>query len=198
MKDSLQRATDQHNVMSAIHPKPKPERIRNKTGRPRPPKTNRKKLTDRLDDLCRELTKWRDGVLCVEVDIDCGHCYGVSQWGHVIPQANSAWLKHDPGNSFRQCSGHNGLHSRKQNDSIYYIWFASKFGPAALLALRNVAKEHANKKRRTIPELQEQLAELQRLYDDRHSHGTDTLEELVKAGYYGDIVKTCWVEEGKI
>jgi hypothetical protein len=64
--------------------------------------------------------------------------------------------------------------------------------------LRDEGKAHAGGKLRTILELREQLVELRTLYENRYSHGTDTLEELVAAGYYGPIIRAAWLAEGRI
>jgi len=167
------------------------------TACPKPRKTRkppRKALMRKLDAICRQIVAWRNET-CVEADMDGCHCGGVLQWGHVIPQGQSSWLKHDLSNSARQCAYHNLRH--KYGDPIYFIWYAARFGTKSLIALREVSAAQAGKKR-TIPELEEQLAALTRLYEERFSHGTDTLAELVEAGYYGEVVRDVWVKEGRV
>lgn len=149
-------------------------------------------LEEALDDICRLITEWRDGVTCV---INTSECGGVSQWGHVIPQGSNSWLKHNLSNSFRQCANHNGLHQRVQ--APYYLWYSSTFGKKSFQALDDERKA-VSRYSWTPAEMRERLIEYNYLYGTRFMHAGDSLGELIDAGYYGDIIRKVWVEEGRI
>lgn len=98
------------------------------------------------------------------------------------------------GNVYWGCGSHNLLD--KWGDPILGIWVQDTFGAGAVLALRNEAKAHTNKKR-TEYELEEMLAGYDLLYQSRYTTDLDTAS-LVAAGFYGDIIKGVWLKEGRI
>lgn len=145
-----------------------------------------------LDELCRNITIWRDGCLCV---IDTHECNGESQWGHVVPQGRSNYLKHNLSNSFRQCRGHNGIHRYIQ--APYFLWYQKKFGKRAFEELENARLSFPVYKWRTV-DMQERLTAYNKLWKNRYSFSGKPIEILVSEGYYGDIIKTAWKKEGRI
>lgn len=50
----------------------------------------------------------------------------------------------------------------------------------------------------TIPELWEMRDNLQALYERRFQMNGATLEQLVEAGYYGEIIQEAWRKDGRI
>ena len=157
-------------------------------------KTNRQKLILEISDLCRKITTWRDGCTCVLCEVDGGRCNDVSQWGHVIPQGASGYLKHNLSNSFRQCGSHNTIH--KTNQAIYLNWYEHKFGKRAFDMLTEASKKTYHKF--TTPDLWEMRDEMKRLIDSEHLMlGTD-IAGLVFEGYYGSIIREAWIKEGRI
>lgn len=173
-------------------PKPKPSP---KTkGKPKKQKTNRQKLIAEISDLCRKLTIWRDGCTCVLSGVDGGRCNDVSQWGHVIPQGASGFLKHSLSNSFRQCGSHNKLHVT--NQIVYLNWYTRTFGKRAFDLLTEASKVTYHKF--YINDLWEMRDNLNLLWDNRTTLTGANMTELVYAGYYGDIIREAWVKDGKI
>ncbi len=224
---TIRRAADAHAVMAAIHPKPKPTkagRVKKKKAMrgtcprcgaygPKPlvhnadcpqdfpviyhreAKTPRQRIEEALETMCKAIIHWRDADrVCVIADMDGGRCGGGPQWGHVLGRTTSAWLKYDLSNSFRQCETHNRIHP---SDPIYFDWWRAKFGSRAWRKLNDTMRQRQNQDR-PLSEYEDILLELNDLYDARHAHGTDTLPELVAAGYYGPIIKSAWIEEGRI
>lgn len=157
-------------------------------------KTNRQKLILEISDLCRKLTTWRDGCICVLCEVDGGRCNDVSQWGHVIPQGASGYLKHNLSNSFRQCGSHNKIHTN--NQAIYLNWYRRKFGNLAFEMLTEASKKTYHKF--TVPDLWQTRDELKYLLDNIYLiEGTD-ISGLVFEGYYGSIIREAWIKEGRI
>jgi len=157
-------------------------------------KTNRQKLILEISNLCREITIWRDGCTCVLSGVDGGRCNDVSQWGHVIPQGASGYLKHNLSNSFRQCGSHNKLHTN--NQLIYLNWYRHKFGNLAFDMLTEASKKTYHKF--IVPDLWTMRDELKRLIESEYlMNGTD-LAGLVFEGYYGSIIREAWIKEGRI
>ena len=182
------------NTYARVTPKPKPA-PKVKATRPRKQKTNRQKLINQLSDLCRQITTWRDGCTCVLSSVDGGRCNEVSQWGHVIPQGGSGYLRHSLSNSFRQCGSHNKIHD-KINPLIYLNWYRKKFGNRAFDMLEQASMITYH--RFTIPDLWEMRDNLQDLYEKRFEMNGATLEQLVEAGYYGEIIAEAWRKDGRI
>jgi len=178
---------------AAVNPAPKPTKERKK--RRKKYLTPRQRMEVKLEDMCKQIVHWRDGLECLDVNLDGSRCGGGIQFGHVIPRKQSYWLKYSLSNVGDQCRNHNGMHDR--GDPIHIMAFEAKFGKQSLIALRETAKEHAPGKQ-PMTEMEEMLSELSRLYEERFAHGTDTLAELVEAGYYGEIVKDVWTKEGRI
>lgn len=174
--------------------KSKPKPAKTAKGKPRKQKTNRQKLMAELSDLCRKITTWRDGCTCVLVDVDGGRCNNVSQWGHVIAQGGSGFLKHSLSNSFRQCGSHNKIHNN--NPAIYLNWYRHKFGNLAFDLLTEASKKTYHKF--AVPELWETRDFYRTIYDQRFVMNGASLAELIEAGYYGDIIREAWVKEGRI
>ena len=172
--------------------KPKPT----KKDRPRKKKvkTNRQKLILEISDLCRKLTTWRDGCICVLCEVDGGRCNDVSQWGHVIPQGASGYLKHNLSNSFRQCGSHNIIH--KTNQAIYLNWYRRKFGNLAFEMLTEASKKTYHKF--TVPDLWQMRDELKKLVDNTYLMAGTDIAGLVFEGYYGSIIREAWIKEGRI
>ena len=180
---TIQRATDHHNVMSAIHPKPKPTK---KKKVKRVPVAKRKKILEKqLADIAKMIIAWRDGQVCVMGQIDGARCGNGLMWNHFIAQGQSAWMRHDLGNIYWGCGSHNMLD--KWGDPILGIWVQDTFGSKAVLALRAEAKAHI-KMERTEHELESLLAHYDELYQNRFYVNLD-LQSLIKAGYYGEIVR---------
>jgi len=75
--------------------------------------------------------------------------------------------------------------------TVMPAWFASMFGAAALDAMDLARDVHVGLKR-DLSELETMLAHYEELYQNRFTVNLDT-ESLVKAGYYGDIVKHTYV-----
>ena len=172
--------------------KPKPT----KKDRPRKKKvkTNRQKLILEISDLCRKLTTWRDGCICVLCEVDGGRCNDVSQWGHVIPQGASGYLKHNLSNSFRQCGSHNKIHTN--NQAIYLNWYRRKFGNLAFEMLTEASKKTYHKF--TVPDLWQMRDELKKLVDNTYLMAGTDIAGLVFEGYYGSIIREAWIKEGRI
>ena len=157
-------------------------------------KTNRQKLILEISDLCRKLTTWRDGCICVLCEVDGGRCNDVSQWGHVIPQGASGYLKHNLSNSFRQCGSHNIIH--KTNQAIYLNWYRRKFGNLAFEMLTEASKKTCHKF--TTPDLWEMRDELKDLVGKTYLMAGAGIADLVYQGYYGSIIREAWIKEGRI
>jgi hypothetical protein len=157
---------------------------------PKPKKTDAQLYEAALDHLCRLITTWRDGVTCVIHGEGCG---SVSQWGHVIPQGSSTVLVHELSNSFRQSDTCNLLHRRVQ--APYYDWYKAKFGNLAYTMLIEAWKKNVGKKH-TSNELRDMVIQYAELYETRYSYLG--LEDLVSAGFYGNIIKEAWIKEGRI
>jgi hypothetical protein len=149
-------------------------------------------LEEALDVLCKLISVWRDGCICV---INTPECRGGSQWAHVVPQGKSSYLKHELGNSFRNCEGHNNLHRFVQTP--YLKWFKETFGTAAWIALDQARIDHPTYKW-TAEEMRERLTKYNFLFGNRFAHAGDTLPELVASGYYGEIIEAVWIKEGRI
>ena len=175
-------------------PKPKPER--KPKGKPRKQKTNRQKLILQISDLCRQITIFRDACTCVLSSVDGVRCNDVSQWGHVIPQGASGFLKHSLSNSFRQCGSHNTIH--KYNQSIYLEWYRERFGNTAIKMLRDASLVTYHKF--TIQDLIDRRDEYKRMLEDlqRRAVFGETIEDLVIKGYYGEIIQEAWIKDGRI
>ena len=152
-------------------------------------KTDKQMYEAALDFICREITKWRDGVVCV---INDGYCNDESHWGHVIPQGRSAYLVYELSNSFRQCAKHNELHRGVQYP--YLNWYERKWGKLSLIMLEKERQER--KGGRNAGELRDTL----RFYVDmwKMRNLARTTEEKVSMGYYGGIIKEAWIKEGRI
>ncbi len=148
------------------------------------------------DLLCKMVIEWRDGVTCVLADVDGSACSIIPNWGHVIPQGGSAFLVYELSNSFRQCSAHNLIHD-KVNPEIYLGWYGQKWGKLARTMLKDSQIEHRNQGF-GVSDLKDKLGDLNVLYDLRFSFSGSSIEQLVEAGYYGEIIQGAWVKEGKI
>lgn len=144
--------------------------------------------------MCRQLTIWRDGCVCVLSSVDGGRCNEVSQWGHVVAQGGSGYLKHSLSNSFRQCASHNIIHN--ENPLIYINWYRRQFGNKALELLEEASKITYYKF--SIPELWEMRDKMKSLIEQTPYMQGATMEDLVSAGYYGEIIKEAWIKDGKI
>ena len=164
--------------------------------RSKPAKTKTQIYKMALDRLCQLITEWRDGVTCVLASTDGARCGKISQWGHVIPQNNGAFLVYELSNSFRQCDTHNLIHD-KRNPDIYFSWYAQKWGHRAKDMLNQAWKDNIGIKW-SDEDYRNKLIELSDLYDMRWGFGNATLEEKVEAGFYGNIIREAWIKEGRI
>ena len=145
-----------------------------------------------LDHVFRELTKWRDGVMCVIHGDGCGQR---SEWGHVIPQGSCSYLVYSLSNSFRQSDTCNQVHRFVQ--APYYDWYKAKFGQTAYKMLV-AAWETSPNGGQSTQELIEALPVYVSMYLNRSSMTGATMEELVLAGCYGDIIREAWIKDGRI
>lgn len=173
--------------------KPKPERKAKE--KPRKTKTSRQKLILQLSDLCRQITIYRDACTCVLSKVDGVRCNDVSQWGHVIPQGESGFLKHSLSNSFRQCGSHNTIH--KYNQIIYLEWYRETFGNTAIKMLKDASQVTYHKF--TIQDLIDRREEYKRMLEDlKRRIGFETMESMIVKGYYGEVIQKAWIKDGKI
>lgn len=142
------------------------------------------------EDACRRLVFWRDGGECVLRSFDGGHCDGVIQWGHLIPRSASAVLKFSIANTFCQCASHNLLH--RYNPSIFFSWYAFRFGPDVLYLLQKYGCQSIKKFSPSYYE--DEMNETLRLLENRpsvHDFGV-----LVRMGYYGKIAAELFSKKG--
>ena len=176
-----------------IHPKPKPTKAgrekKHKAAKPR-----RKILEMQLEAMVKQIVFWRDGSECVERGIDGGRCNSVLQWGHFIPRHQSRHLKYDLA-TFCQCGSHNYLHDK--GAQTMGVWFTQTFGATAAFEIDRIAREHANTKQPTIQELEDLLVYYDELYQGRKFVKLE-LNSLVAAGYYGEIIKSAWMQDGRL
>ena len=126
--------------------------------------------------------------------MDGVRCNDVSQWGHVIPQGASGYLKHNLSNSFRQCGSHNKIHTN--NQAIYLNWYRRKFGNLAFEMLTEASKKTYHKF--TTPDLWEMRDELKKLVGKTYLMAGAGIADLVYQGYYGSIIREAWIKEGRI
>lgn len=152
-------------------------------------KTDKQMYEAALDDICRLLTAWRDGVMCVIHGNGCGE---ISQWGHVIPQGANSYLIYELSNSFRQSDKCNLTHRMVQ--APYYDWYKATWGLRAYNMLKE-AWQTQKGGRKDLPQLLMQYVDL---YMNRHRYSVTNREELVTAGYYGEIIKEAWIKDGRI
>lgn len=152
-------------------------------------KTDKQMYEAALDHICKLLTAWRDGVMCVIHGFGCGN---TPQWGHVIPQNSNAYLIYDLGNAFCQSDTCNLIHRMVQ--APYYDWYKATWG---LRAYNMLIDTWRNEKggRKDLPQL---LLHYVDLYMNRYQYSITNKAELVNAGYYGDIIREAWVKDGRI
>lgn len=187
---NIKRAADHLEVMNTIHPYPKPEKQK-KTRRTA--KSRRKILEGQLEAIIKEIVFWRDGQQCVEKEIDGARCGNGLQWGHYVPRKQSAWLKYSLV-TFCQCGSHNYLHDKGAQTMA--TWFAMTFGTLAMQRIEEDVREHRGKDR-TIAELEDMLQDYDTMFDTRYYVGLD-LCSLVEAGFYGQVIRQAWIDEGRI
>ena len=130
--------------------------------------------------------------MCVIHGSGCGQ---ISQWGHVIPQGQSAWLVYELSNSFRQSNSCNTIHARI--NAPYFDWYEETWGRLAFRMLKDEWKKYKGIDYSTA-ELRDMVISYFDLYDMRHSFSTSTKGEKIEAGYYGNIIKEAWIKEGRI
>jgi hypothetical protein len=180
-------------IIMGVRPKPKPEKTsvkrRNKS------QNRRKILEKQIEEMVKLIVCWRDGATCVMNGF--GGCGNGLMWNHFIAQGQSHWLKFDLGNVHWGCGNHNLLDYR--GSKVFAIWFSETFGHQAMFAMEIERQSHtgANGKR-SIPELEAMLERYDELYQNRYMHGSDDLHEEVKGGYYGDVIRTAWIKEGRL
>lgn len=181
---AIARAADRHLILSALHEaKPKPKK-QAKVKRV-PIEKQRKILEKQIENVLKMIIAWRDGQVCVMGQIDGARCGNGLMWNHFIAQGQSHWMRLDLGNVYWGCGSHNLLD--KYGDPILGMWVQSMFGLPAVIALRNEAKTHV-KQKRTFDELTILLSHYDELYQNRFYVNLD-LQSLIKAGYYGEIVR---------
>lgn len=152
-------------------------------------KTDKQMYEAALDHICRLITEWRDGCMCVIHGEGCGE---YSQWGHVIPQGANAYLVYELSNSFRQSDKCNLVHKIVQ--APYFDWYKATWGLRAYEMLKE-AWQTQKGGQKNLPQLLMQYVEL---YENRHNFSLTSREELVAAGYYGEIIKEAWIKDGRI
>lgn len=185
------RRAAEWNLLMAIISKPKPVKQAKKSKRTKP---RRKILEQQLEAVVKLIVFWRDGAECVERHIDGARCGGGIQWGHYIPRQQSRWLKYNLA-TFAQCRNHNNLHDK--GAQTMGVWFCDTFGTEAAKALELERAAHRGQPQQTIQELEEMLAHYDELYQNRYFVEL-TLERLVAAGYYGEVIKSAWIMDGRI
>jgi hypothetical protein len=156
----------------------------------------RKILVEQIEDVHHRLVHWRDGLQCVLRNVDGRHCGGGPQWGHVIPQGQSAYLRWNLSNVFDQCRDHNSIHTRDQ--STYHNWYIQTFGANAFDKLNTAKLLNQNGHKFYVDDLAEILSDLLRLYEEIYQYSNATMEQLVDAGYYGPIILAAWIEDGRL
>ena len=163
-------------------------------GKRKSKKTPRQLLILELSDLCRKITIWRDGCNCVLSDTDGARCNDVSQWGHVIPQGASGYLKHNLSNSFRQCGSHNTIH--KYSQIVYLDWFRQTFGNRAFEMLKEASLKTYHQF--SILDLRELRDSYKELLQNTAVMSLSSFEDKVEAGYYGNIIRDAWIKDARI
>ena len=188
------RHMDIARIARFMKPMPKPRksdhsRIKVKAVEPKkePLGKRKKRVEKQLEAMVKMLIAWRDGQECVMKGR--GKCGNGLMWNHLVSQNSSAWLKYDLGNVFWGCGVHNLQDYR--GSTVMPAWFASKFGTPALDTMDLTRDMHVGDKH-SLSELEAMLAHYEELYQNRYTVNLDT-ESLVKAGYYGDIVKHTYV-----
>jgi len=172
---------------------PKPEKKPKRKGRKVSSAERRKILCKQLEGMVKAIIFWRDGQECVQkLDSGCGN--GL-MWGHYIAQGQSAWLRYDLGNVFVQCGNHN---LRDYNgDKSYATWFNETFGTKAAKYMDLQKFAHSGGKQRTVQELEEMLTRYDALYQNRF-YVEFNIKELIREGYYGEIIKEAWLMKGRL
>jgi len=165
-------------------PKPKPVKHR------KPP---RKVVEKQLEAMAKQIIFWRDGSECVERFID-PRCRPGIQWGHVVPQGKSPKLVYSLSNVFPQCPNHNLLHNKK--DPVYNDWYVRQFGARAYNDLCQFQRDNIGTQY-CLWELENMLERYDELFENHFYVGL-SIEELVAAGYYGEIIQAAWKSEGRI
>ena len=168
-------------------PKPKQKSF------PENSRRKRKWIEAQLKEMVKAIISWRDGQMCVEADVDGSRCGNGLMWGHFITQHASPWLRYNLSNVFWQCGNHNLIHDK--HDLTYRIWYAAKFGDFSRNMIEREAAEHIGKKQKMY-ELEEMLERYIAMYETRY--GSYEIEEMVRLGYYGEIIKAAWEKEGRI
>lgn len=175
--------------------KPKPTRsqrqrvkVKATTDQPKkePMGKRKKRVEKQLEALTKLLIAWRDGQECVMRGR--GKCGNGMMWNHLVSQNSSAWLRYDLGNVFWGCGVHN--YEDYHGSTVMPAWYADTFGQAALSAMDLERITH-NKQKHSLTELEDMLAHYDELYQNRYTVNLD-IASLVKAGYYGEIVKNTY------
>ena len=182
-----------------MNPYPKDRQLKQRRAKHR--RVNeRKKLEKRAEELVKQVIYWRDGMACVLVADEGGRCGGQLVWGHVQTQHNSPWLRYSLSNVFVICSNHNLLDHN--GDKGYGNWYSRKWGQQAADDLQAEMVAHVGKKPGVV-ETREHVAHLEELVEAMHLFPITGLREkpdheeveLVKAGFYGPIIKEAWRKE---
>ena len=173
-------------------PKPKPPKQKKVK---KIPAANRRAILKRqVADIAKEIIAWRDGQQCVFRNMSGGMCGGQLEWNHIIRQSASPILALNLGNAVCGCRNHN--FAEKNGDGTTQAWYALTFGGTAWNDLRAAQEFYKGKNYREY-ELEEMLAYYDQLFQNRLYVDLD-LKSLIRAGYYGEIVKAAWVKDGRL
>lgn len=152
-------------------------------------KTDKQMYEAALDEICRLLTAWRDGVMCVIHGFGCGN---TPQWGHVVPQGANSYLVYELGNGFQQSDTCNLIHRMVQ--APYYDWYRNTWGARAYKMLIEAWQTQKGGRK----DLASLLLRYVDLYMNRHKYSITNKAELVRDGYYGEIIQEAWRKDGRI
>jgi len=150
-----------------------PKPTREKRGKRKQPKSERRQLEAKLDTLTSLIVRWRDEccVICGKIEfLDCGH---------LIKRGKRA-IRWNLKNTNGQCRGCNFKHNHYPE--VYTLWFILTYGQDEYDKLVRLSERGIEI---TVPELRALLERYQALWDNRPS--VYDRAELVRLGYYGDI-----------
>jgi hypothetical protein len=135
-----------------MKPYPKPIKIKR-----RRPKSERRQLVQKLDDVTKLIVKTRDGWQCVQ----CGS-RSLIGWGHVIPRGNYS-VRWDLDNLNAQCNSCNLQHNHFPN--LYIGWYIKRFGLERWNRLNEKAIHRRMSKDWTVIELRDLLEKREKLLE---------------------------------
>ena len=150
-----------------------PKPTREKRGKRKQPKSERRQLEAKLDTLTSLIVRWRDGecvICCRKEPLDCGH---------LIKRGKRA-IRWNLRNTNAQCKNCNYRHN--YHPEIYTLWFVLTYGKDEYANLVGLSERGIEM---TVPQLRVLLEHYQALWDNRPS--VYDKAELVRLGYYGDM-----------